>query len=643
MALPALSFRTKLILAMTLLVVGVALGTLLITRSIIEQSSMEAFQDRFRTEIRVYTEKREAKLQPFKDSLLKISRNPRLIALLGEVEAAAPDQDQVDIVYQASRDIFRLDLPIWRGVNPLRSIRATGARTGRQSSELAGSPTNHPWSGAGWRQEVQPPVLLLDARGRVLWPSRLEEVALKPRGLERVQRFLSAIGTAAIQSGRQQTGYLAPAEEDGSFLLREVICTPIIDQIEKRTNGAMLCFVPVSDQELGGFQNAPPETARHPIISGILVEDDFYSGTIPPELQETLVVRVGSELRRHGRVSDKLVLEVEGDPRQVFCQRINSDADFPAAYQVTLYSLSDYLGKLGRLKTNLALAVGVAFVGALGLSWLLSHGLVVPIRQLVDGTTEIERGNYNIKVPVRSRDEIGQLTASFNTMAEGLVQKEKFRSLLNLVSDKKVAEELLTNPAALGGELREVSVLFCDIRGFTSLTQGRPPAEVIEMLNEHMTILTRVVYEHNGIVDKFVGDLIMAVFGAPRATPEDTWNAAHCARRMIEERDQLNLVSRHHIQVGIGLATGQAVAGCMGSSDRLNYTVLGERVNLAARLCSQAGRMEVVIDAATEERLRDCAVTTPLPPLKLKGFSDPVPAFKLLKIQPRPGLNHTPS
>ncbi|MBM3840107.1 MAG: adenylate/guanylate cyclase domain-containing protein [Verrucomicrobia bacterium] len=145
--------------------------------------------------------------------------------------------------------------------------------------------------------------------------------------------------------------------------------------------------------------------------------------------------------------------------------------------------------------------------------------------------------------------------------------------------------------------------------------------------------MTRVVYEHKGIVDKFVGDLIMAFFGAPKSSGNDSLNAARCALDMIRERERLNETSKYQINIGIGVASGPALAGNMGSSDRLNYTVLGERVNLASRLCGKAGRMEVVIDETTCQRLKDLAVTEALPELELKGFSARVQAYKLLQIR----------
>ena len=274
----------------------------------------------------------------------------------------------------------------------------------------------------------------------------------------------------------------------------------------------------------------------------------------------------------------------------------------------------------------------IAFGGALVLSLALAHGFSVPLHELVKGTVAIRSGDFKIKVPVRSRDEVGELAASFNEMAEGLAQKELYRTVLNMVADEKVAHALMNGQLALGGEVRRVSVLFCDIRGFTALTETMPPGEVIAMLNEHMTALTRIVKENNGVLDKFVGDLLMALFGAPVQHENDTLNAARCALQLIGERARLNATSQHQLQVGIGIATGPVVAGCMGSIDRLNYTVLGERVNLASRLCSQAGPSQIVIDQTTKDMLGAAAAATPLQAFNLKGFTENVVAYELTAV-----------
>jgi class 3 adenylate cyclase len=142
-----------------------------------------------------------------------------------------------------------------------------------------------------------------------------------------------------------------------------------------------------------------------------------------------------------------------------------------------------------------------------------------------------------------------------------------------------------------------------------------------------------VVKVNHGVLDKFVGDLLMAIFGAPLAHGDDAFNAARCALQLLAAREELNRSSRHRIQVGIGLATGTVVAGCMGSAERLNYTVLGGRVNLASRLCSQAGAAEVLVDEATREKLAGRLASEATGEIQLKGFDAPVRAYRLRRNQ----------
>jgi class 3 adenylate cyclase len=380
-------------------------------------------------------------------------------------------------------------------------------------------------------------------------------------------------------------------------------------------------------------ENTMSEISQKTIQSGILLEDKFYSKTVPDAVRGELLKSVSEEIKSGGQSNETFTVALGGAPRRVFIRLLNPNSPFPPAYQVSVYSLAGAIRTQEELRWQILAFSLVALAGALVLSLVISHGLSVPLRQLAAATTAVRSGDLQVRVPVRSRDDLGQLAESFNEMAEGLGQKERYRTVLNMVADEEVAKALVEGQLALGGELREISVLFCDIRGFTPYTENMPPKDVIDMLNEHMTALTRVVKEHNGVLDKFVGDLLMAIFGAPISHETDTLNAARCALALVREREALNATSRHQLKVGIGIATGRAVAGCMGSFDRLNYTVLGERVNLASRLCSQAGPGQIVIDQSTREKLGDAVTATPLPALNLKGFSENVAAYELKEIR----------
>jgi class 3 adenylate cyclase len=320
---------------------------------------------------------------------------------------------------------------------------------------------------------------------------------------------------------------------------------------------------------------------------------------------------------------------MDGVRHQLLYRVLNPGSPFPLAAQLNLYSLAALDAEINELRWSVGGLALVALGMGLVVLLLVSRTLSGPVSELAEATRQIEQGNFAVRVPVCRRDELGMLAASFNQMAAGLALQEKYRSVLNAVADRAVAQQLIEQSGTLGGELRQVSMLFCDIRGFTAITEGMRPADVIDMLNEHMTALTDIAYEHGGIVDKFVGDLIMVLFGAPRSTGSDGLRAVQCAQAMLQRRGELNQTSKHSLEMGIGIATGAVVAGCMGSDQRLSYTVIGHRVNLASRLCSIAQPSEIVMDEETYSEARAIVKADPMPPMQLKGISEPVHPWRV--------------
>lgn len=617
--MPALSFRFKLLLAMMVVVVGVTGTTLYVTQQRVQATYQRLSEEQFQREIQFHTALQAARLYDVQRRSRNFAHSVRLRDLMRRLNSDVEARDDADLalatekMYQTAEDELQL--------------RET----------LGTTPTGAPAQRAAFFR-------LLDAQGQVLAPpSGVDAGLIHPSDRKRFQQQLGSIGKALTGDTEEQLGYLAPRTIEGRARLLEVIITRIIDSRTGESVGTLALGFAVPNLMPDSRTDQPLNVETSRIQSGIWLDEQLYSSDIAEAVRPGVEQRVTASARTAQRGAGDYLAQIDGIPYRVFYTGLNQGANFPPAYQVCLYSLAEALKEQKELRARILGFGGLALAGALAVSLLLSHGLVGPIQKLVAGTGEIQRGNFAVTVPVRSRDEIGRLTASFNEMAEGLALKEKYRSVLNLVTDKEVAQQLMNGSVALGGELREVSVLFCDIRGFTALTQNMEPAEVIHLLNEHMTALTRVVYEHDGVVDKFVGDLIMAVFGAPKNYANDAYNAARCAVRMINERQKLNEISRYKIRVGIGITSGPAVAGCMGSADRLNYTVLGARVNLAARLCGQAGPMEVVIDQTTHQRLAAIIDAEPLPELRLKGFSSAIQAFKLLEVRSLPDRHAKPA
>jgi adenylate cyclase len=320
-----------------------------------------------------------------------------------------------------------------------------------------------------------------------------------------------------------------------------------------------------------------------------------------------------------------------GGQRWALLPQEMAPAGAQAAARIVAVPLGPILAPFERIQRVAALAgiLGLLLAGLL--SSALSRGLTRPVDRLVVATRRVARGEYDVRVPVSSRDEIGTLATAFNSMADGLQLKERYRGVLDKVVSPEVAEELLKGEIRLGGETREVTTLFADLRGFTARTEGMEPQDVVHLLNEFLGRATAAVESEGGVVDKYVGDEVIALFGAPVARPDEPVRAVRAALAIREAVDELNRerASRGEpaLEVGIGINTGTAVAGNMGSPRRMNYTVVGESVNLTARLTAAAQPGQILVSEATHDQVRDHVVAHRLPPIRVKGLSYDVQAF----------------
>jgi adenylate cyclase len=187
-----------------------------------------------------------------------------------------------------------------------------------------------------------------------------------------------------------------------------------------------------------------------------------------------------------------------------------------------------------------------------------------------------------------------------------------------------------------GGELMEVTIMFTDIRGFTSMSEKETPQDVVRMLNDYFERMVEVVFDTGGILDKFIGDALMAIWGAPIQKPDDAERAVQAALEMQRQVIQFNRLrtqqGKSPVYIGIGINTGQVVVGNMGSPKRMEYTVIGDAVNLASRLCHEARANEIIISGYTVKQLRGNAfeLDQSLPPAKVKGKEKPIPIARVI-------------
>lgn len=285
--------------------------------------------------------------------------------------------------------------------------------------------------------------------------------------------------------------------------------------------------------------------------------------------------------------------------------------------------------------------LGLALLGlvvSVGLGIWIARGVSRPVLQLAEGARNIAEGNYQHRVHLKQEDELGSLATSFNQMSEGLAERDRVRDLLGKVVSREVAAELLQKGIALGGEEREVTVLFSDLRNYTGMSEMLPAQEMIRILNHYFTRMSAIVEKHGGVVDKYVGDALMALFGAPVAKEGDADRALQTALEMTAALDELNRDWHERglptIDIGIGVNTDVVIAGNMGSETRLNYTVIGDGVNLASRLEGLTKvaeyRTRIIISGATLAKAREVYRTRPLGEVAVKGKQKPTEIFALL-------------
>ncbi len=305
------------------------------------------------------------------------------------------------------------------------------------------------------------------------------------------------------------------------------------------------------------------------------------------------------------------------------------------------YQVDVYLARLARIRHLLLGASLLGGVVALAVGVLVARRVTGPVAALTAGVTRVAEGDLSQSLPVRSRDEVGLLTRAFNAMLDGLRQRDFIRDTFGRYVSPEIARTVLESPGGLqlGGEKREVTILMSDLRGYTRLVEEADPAVVVQLLNGYLGRMTEIIIEHGGTIDEFIGDAIFAIFGAPLPHADHAERAAGCALAMQLAMAEVN--ARHasrglpRLEMGIGLNTGEAVVGNIGSEKRTKYGVVGNTVNLAARVegCTVGG--QVLLSASTYERLCEVAEVGPPLPVEVKGLREPLLLYELRALEGR--------
>ncbi|MGI8633422.1 MAG: adenylate/guanylate cyclase domain-containing protein [Solirubrobacterales bacterium] len=290
---------------------------------------------------------------------------------------------------------------------------------------------------------------------------------------------------------------------------------------------------------------------------------------------------------------------------------------------------ADHLG------LRVLIAIGVALVISMELAITLSRSIAAPIEELREAVARVGEGDYDVRVPVTTTDEVGELTAGFNRMTRGLAEREQIREAFGTYLDDDVAELILSGGFPTGGVEVEVTILFCDVRDFTRFAARSEAQEVVAALNELFEQIVPVITRHSGHVDKFVGDGLLAVFGAPDNVPDHADQALEAAREIA---DICAEAGDEALQVGVGLNTGTVVAGNIGGGGRLNFSVIGDAVNVAARVESETRKLDlgVLLTAATREALQREHPLDSEGKVRLRGKDEPVELYSPRDGEPEP-------
>ena len=290
-------------------------------------------------------------------------------------------------------------------------------------------------------------------------------------------------------------------------------------------------------------------------------------------------------------------------------------------------------------------AILTALAAALGLVFavLVSGGMTRPVRRLLEGAHAVEAGRLDETLPVTSQDEIGHLTVAFNRMVEQLRHKERMRETFGKYVDPRIVEGLIDRPMlAIDGERRVMTVLFCDVKGFTGASEGMTPQGLVKVMNRYFSVMSAPIRDHGGVIDKYIGDAIMAYWGPPFTENADQARLASLAALDMLERvaslraefpELLGLRSLPiSFDIRIGIATGEALVGSIGSELMMSYTVMGDTVNLASRLegANKVYGGRVLVSAATVAGADDAIETREIDRVVLLGQTQQQAIFEIM-------------
>jgi class 3 adenylate cyclase len=459
---------------------------------------------------------------------------------------------------------------------------------------------------------------------------------------ELTDRYIPAYGHLARANIRSLERALA---------LRRMVMTKMQSPSDEEAYAARLRDFEETDRRI----EEEAESARKP-INAIIDDPRTASDNAALARIETRIETAVAELRRDlNEDHAKLLKQVDGKQmteargtlehldllRDQFNQQI--DAIRADMLKQVFASTSQVIGRqrqamiISGIVTLLAAIVGFAF------ALLVSSGITRPVRLLLAGTREVEAGRFDKTITVSTQDEIGELAAAFNRMIEQLRHNERIRETFGRYIDPKVVQGLIDRPeVAIDGQRRVMTIMFCDMSGFTSMSEGMTPRGLVKVMNHYFTVMSAPVRNHRGIIDKYIGDAIMAYWGPPFIEEDEPALLAGLAA--IDMVDQVPALQQQLpdllgirampglCDLRIGIATGEVLTGSIGSELMMSFTVMGDAVNLASRLeaVNKTYGTRILISQATADAIGSHLELREVDRLAVAGQSAPQAIFEVM-------------
>ncbi|MHC1725033.1 MAG: adenylate/guanylate cyclase domain-containing protein [Syntrophobacteraceae bacterium] len=344
------------------------------------------------------------------------------------------------------------------------------------------------------------------------------------------------------------------------------------------------------------------------------------------------------QLGLKGELGSLVDLNQAGQERFFFYRPMKSPGTINPRPMLLLAEMdqSEATAALRYLRFKLLVGTGLIMLACLAIALQLSHYIKQPLQELLHMVEQVQEGDLRARAQALGRDEIGQLGTALNKMAEGLQERDMVKEIFGRYVTTQVSEEVLKGKINLGGESRRVTILFSDIRDFTAMAEQMEPTQVVEFLNDYFTEMVEAVFEYGGILDKFMGDGMLAVFGSFGDVPDHPHRAVMAALRMKALLGKINgrrgMRGKPPINIGIGIHTDEVIVGNIGSHKRLDYTVVGDGVNTTSRIESlnKVFHTNILITSATFDEVSgsfDCRL---MPEAQIRGKAKTLHVYEVL-------------